>query len=107
VFPDPRKEQDHDGRRQIRAIRDRRAAAHLSRNGQGNGSEGVKGTLWAAYNGVTEYVDHRKLNVRAHDFNDARLRYVWFGAGAAIKQRALTHALKLADPGRLRTLALG
>ena len=106
VFPDPPKEQDRDGSRQDRVNRDRQAATHLYRHGRGNQAEGVKGTLWAAYNGIAEYVDHRKLNVRANDFNHARLRYVWFGGGAAIKQRALVHALERADPNRLNALGL-
>lgn len=89
-----------------RAIRNRHAAAHFYSQGRGNDTKGVAGTLWAAYNGVAEYIDHRKLNKRAGDYNQARLSYVWFGGGAAIKQRALVHALERADPERLRLLEL-
>jgi hypothetical protein len=55
---------------------------------------------------VTEYVDHRKPNPKAGDYSDSRLKYVWFGAGASVKQRALVRALEIADPDRLKTLAL-
>jgi phage/plasmid-like protein (TIGR03299 family) len=98
VFPDPPREQDGDGSRRRRALKARLAATHLCRNGRGNSAEGVKGTLWAAYNGIAEYVDHRKLNARGSDFSHRRLRYVWFGEGAGIKQRALVCALERSKP---------
>jgi hypothetical protein len=94
VFPDPA----GDAKKEAREIADRhrKAAKYLSRHGRGNGVPGVKGSLWAAYNGVTDYVDHRKPNRRASDFSDSRLNYVWFGAGERVKQRALSAALQLA-----------
>ena len=52
--------------------------------GKGNTEPKVKGTLWAAYNGVTEFTDHRDLG-----FGDSRrLQNVWFGNGYSIKARA-------------------
>jgi len=104
VFPDPSKPDDQ--RAGDRIQRDRLAAAYFSRHGKGNNADGVRGTLWAAYNGVTEYVDHRKPNALARDFSTRRLNYVWFGGGATIKQRALIQALRRADPERLCTLGL-
>jgi hypothetical protein len=33
-------------------------SAWLFRHGKGNQEKGIEGTFWAAYNGVTELVDH-------------------------------------------------
>jgi phage/plasmid-like protein (TIGR03299 family) len=104
VFPAPSSE---SGARALEEVqRHRRAASHLYQYGAGNQEREVQGTLWAAYNGVTEYIDHRKPNARAHDFSGSRLNYVWFGAGATIKQRALVEALQRSDPNRVAALAL-
>lgn len=61
--------------------------------GRGMGSDlaSARGTLWGVLNAVSEHVDHHR---RARS-NDHRLDAAWFGAGAAIKQRALDEALKL------------
>lgn len=47
----------------------------------------VRGTLWGAYNAVTEYVDHDK--------GADNLSYMAFGRGSEIKQRAFTNAKDL------------
>lgn len=103
VFPDPPQPtpQNAEKVKQHRAF-----AAHLFREGSGNQHPQVRGTLWAAYNGVTEYVDHRKPNPKAGDYSESRLNYVWFGGGATIKQRALVKALEIADRKLLGMLAL-
>ena len=59
--------------------------------GAGNRLKGVEGTLWAAYNGVTEYLDHRKIRQNA----DQRLSSTWFGEANRIKARALTVAVEM------------
>ncbi len=48
-------------------------------------------TAWGLVNAVTQFVDHEK---RARS-TDNRLDSAWFGAGAALKQRALEQALLL------------
>jgi len=70
---------------------DRKESARLFREGKGNALKGVCGTLWAAYNGITEYVDfHRGV------YGDSKwLENVWFGSGSAIKERALDAAIQL------------
>ncbi len=56
----------------------------------------VRGTLWAAYNGVTELIDHRKARPYGADTTLGRLNSIWFGRGAAIKERALRVAEQMA-----------
>jgi Domain of unknown function (DUF932) len=52
------------------------------------------GTLWAAYNGVTEYLDHR----RTRQTPGRRLASLWFGEGHRVKARAHRAALALLGP---------
>lgn len=61
--------------------------------GHGRGAEmhAAKDTAWGLLCSVTEFVDHEK-QARSQD---NRLDSAWFGQGAAIKQRALDHALQL------------
>lgn len=63
-------------------------------DGKGIGIDlpGVRGTAWAAYNCVTEYVDYLR---GASKSGDARLESIAFGSGLAMKQRALSSALAL------------
>jgi phage/plasmid-like protein (TIGR03299 family) len=51
----------------------------------GQGAETAKGTLWGAYNAVTEYVDHYR-GVRRDE--SQRLQSMWFGSGERIKKNA-------------------
>jgi len=62
--------------------------------GQGKGAAlaSANDTAWGLVNAVTQYVDHER---RARSV-DNRLDSAWFGQGAAIKQRALEHALAIA-----------
>lgn len=58
----------------------------------------IKGSSWAAYNAVTEWVDHHRPT-RASDPTDRasrRLESAWFGNGAKLKARAWDQALALA-----------
>jgi hypothetical protein len=51
-------------------------------------------TGWAAYNAVTEFVDHcRPLNSRGWA-PAAQLNRIWFGSGAQIKFRAFELAMR-------------
>ena len=56
----------------------------------------MRGTLWAAYNGVTELIDHRQARRHGADTTLGRLNSIWFGRGAAIKERALRVAEQMA-----------
>src|SRR3990167_10722553 len=57
--------------------------------GIGTDIAGVKGSLWGAYNAVTEAIDHPTRKVKD------LLQYSRFGAGAVIKDRAWKSAKKL------------
>jgi hypothetical protein len=72
-----------------RAIANHRWAKYFFENGKGNKAPGVQGTLWAAYNGITEMVDHRM-----NGLNDERLlQSMWFGGGYQAKARAFRQAV--------------
>ncbi len=63
----------------------------LAETGKGNDMTGVRGTLWAAYNGVTQYLAYdRGRNA------DTRLSALWWGEGANINRKALEAALAMA-----------
>lgn len=63
----------------------------LHETGRGSDIKSVRGTLWGAYNAVTEYVDHDKTN--------DSLAYMATGRGSVIKQRAFGVAQDLALAG--------
>ena len=70
-----------------------RALPHLVQlfeSGQGQENPKVRGTYWAGYNAVTEWVDHHRGR------EGTRLAAAWYGEGRRIKQRALKIATELA-----------
>ena len=89
VFPTPK---DADDAFITRVKRDRNSSKRLFEEGQGNRMKGVAGTLWAAYNGVTDWVDHRTTR---QDRNQ-RLNSLWFGEGFRTKARAYSVAKDMA-----------
>ncbi len=95
VFPEPvrRKGQTERGFEEAKAkVHELRAdASHLFEAGKGNGEQGIRGTLWAAYNGVTELVDHH-----GHFKSPwQRMNSICFGEGERIKHRALDQAVAM------------
>jgi uncharacterized protein DUF932 len=54
----------------------------------------AKGTLWGAYNAVTEYVDHYR---GARVDETQRLKSMWFGAGERIKKHAFRIAADMLE----------
>lgn len=92
VLPNPRSPEGEQGRN--RAEQDRIAAEHYYKNGRGNRMKGVSETLWAAYNGVTEYIDHRQ----SKQTRDRRLNSIWFGDGYLVKARAFKVAEEKIKP---------
>lgn len=65
---------------------------NFSGAGAGSDMPGVRGTMWGAYNAVTEYITHQ-----AGRSPDTRVESGWFGQNARITDRALTVALEFAD----------
>lgn len=51
----------------------------------------ISNTLWAAYNSVTEFIDHPE----GYKLGDNKLlKRIWFGEGEVIKKRAYLKALE-------------
>jgi phage/plasmid-like protein (TIGR03299 family) len=92
VYPDP---SDADNAR-VKRVRDNLVS--LFESGVGQGMSGIRGTTWAAYNAVTEWVDHHRPTRSSHPDERAsrRLNSAWFGEGARIKGRAWDLALEMA-----------
>ena len=63
----------------------------LFNTGVGNEATGVNHTRWAAYNAVTEYVDHHKkiAHHKGSDDKTVRMESLIWGKGADIKNKAL------------------
>lgn len=91
LYPDPA---DTDSNR-ARNIRNR--LTELFESGIGMDIPAIKGTTWAAYNAITEWVDHRRTRTRdANLRRSRRLESAWFGSGAILKAKAWNEALALA-----------
>ncbi len=61
----------------------------LFAEGRGNDLPGVAGTHWAAFNAVTENIDHVRGIGGKGDTLSKRVSSAWFGQGNAVKERAL------------------
>jgi phage/plasmid-like protein (TIGR03299 family) len=59
--------------------------------GRGNDMPEIRGTLWAAYNSVVEYLQYK----RGADIG-GRLDSLWFGQGAQLNKKALETAIEMA-----------
>lgn len=66
--------------RKVISIREK--ILELAQNGRGTEIEGVKGSLWGAFNAVLEYVDHYA------ETRSDRLAYAMLGTGASLKREA-------------------
>lgn len=95
VFPDPKRKPNQKDRTYEEAVAQnnqlREKSSQLFAEGRGNTETPIRGTLWAAYNGVTELVDH----YFAYQDRWQRLESVCLGDGHRIKQRAFDVALGL------------
>jgi len=88
VFPTPMHGAESETPRWI--TEDRENCLQLFRTGIGNDDPAISETLWAAYNGVTEYVDHwRNRGGREH------MQSACFGRGFKIKTLAYEEAHKM------------
>ena len=95
VFPNPKRRANQTERNFAEALkrvaRLRDTSTRLFDEGRGNQETAIKHTLWAAYNAVTELVDHFLA------YQDARQRMesVCFGEGERTKRLAFDEAMKL------------
>lgn len=64
----------------------------LFETGRGSDMAGVRGTLWGAYNAITEYLQYERGTSEA-----GRLNEMWFGASAATSKKALEVAMFMAQ----------
>jgi phage/plasmid-like protein (TIGR03299 family) len=62
----------------------------LFEHGRGNDMAGVKGTYWAAYNAIAEFVQYERGSDTA-----GRLNELWFGTGSSLNQKALVTAMAM------------
>ena len=61
-------------------------------DGIGVNQYSIRGTLWAAYNAVTQYIDHPS----GYKLGDNKLlKRIWYGEGEIIKKRAYKEALNI------------
>jgi len=95
LYPDPH---DADSSR-ARNVRSR--LTEIFETGVGLDMPDIRGTTWAAYNAVTEWVDHHRPTRAANPTVRAsrRLESAWFGSGAKLKSKAWNEALALALAG--------
>lgn len=91
VFPDPRRGGDADRyeRALAQAEKDRAESKQRAEAGKGTDLAGVRGTLWAAYNGITEYIDYGRYRSA---IPNRQLQAIWFGDGYSAKARAFKAA---------------
>jgi phage/plasmid-like protein (TIGR03299 family) len=82
-------EGDQEGSTRLRNIMEE--IVRLAEAGRGNDLPSVSGTLWTAYNGVSEWLTHQRGNSQGN-----RLNSLWFGDGACLNRRALEAALEMA-----------
>lgn len=80
-----------------RAVTTRESLLRLFEAGKGNALPGVKGTVWAAVNAVTEYVDYERPTRRSNGSSQEEKRFesAVFGSGATLKEQAWSRALTL------------
>jgi len=93
VFPDPKRKKDEKlyEYELARAKTNREWSKYFFENGVGNNLPGVSGSLWGAFNGVTELIDH-KVTKQSHD---RKLNTIWFGDGATVKSKAYKLAVEM------------
>lgn len=65
----------------------------LFETGRGSEISGVRGTLWGAYNAITEFIQHEKGSSKT--LQDKRLESAWFGYGMNLNIHAFETAKEM------------
>ncbi len=96
VLPTPA---DDATERKKRTHRDTIRQFHENFENESNSLAGVRGSVWAAYNAVSEWADHqRRFRGKGEQQRaENRLNSTWFGSSHQIKQRAYTSAMAVAN----------
>lgn len=97
IFPEPTIEKYKDEEAYEKAMdkhRERKVKiVNLFEYGKGNDAPGVRGTLWAAYNGVVEFIDYKGIEKNQDDKHRLKnLNNIWFGDGMRVKSLAMKAA---------------
>lgn len=81
---------DRPGVNPTRSANVRAELFRLFEEGRGQQIPAIKSSVWAAFNAVTEYVDHHRPTRTRPNITRAetRLHSSWFGAGASLKAKA-------------------
>lgn len=90
------------GRRLLEQVRP------LFEGGAGNDVAGVRGTWWAAYNAITEWLTHERGSSQGSERERAERRFdaLHLGVGRKIGQRALMIALEAAEASAVSVSAI-
>lgn len=92
-LPEPGNDPQKSERARSQVQRNRVRSRELWESGNGNDLPGVRGTLWAAYNGVAEYADFGLTKARDGKW----LNGLWFGESYRVKTAAFNVAMKMAS----------
>jgi hypothetical protein len=82
---------DDESKASTRLMNIAQSMIDLAESGKGNDLASVRGTLWASFNGVTEYLAYNRGKSK-----ESRLDSLWFGDSAAMNMKALDVALEMA-----------
>jgi len=96
VLDDPKAVSQDEIRRNDRNAFIRNEMLRLSNEGRGSNIPGVRGSLWGALNGVTEFVDYQDTR---RGGGEGRLERILFGTGSDLKARSFAMATKIVDDG--------
>lgn len=105
VFPDPEAKADGTPTDNTNAVNERTKVKELFEKGRGNDREGIKGTVWALLNGVTDYIAHWKNSGGAkslsHEKTERRFQYVLTGEGNARNQQMFNLCMQFTEKGKI------
>lgn len=84
-----------EGDRKVQDLRQYEQLVQNFETGIGMDIKGARGTLWGAYNAVTEWTTHQRSTTDDLEATRDRLNSLWFGSSAQINETAHSAALTL------------